>query len=218
MVQTASRAFRLWPWPTQQQLPSLEPPYSSMHRPVMASRYWFPVTRWWSKVRHIDYQSHTDFIRFNTHFMLPQLPPVTSRLIRSEQPLRAPSPQELSWPHPQPSLPRVLPRKLRANGKFASWRTGMGGVCCCQCRFLLMHEKFPSIPPGVFGMIQKQETSLQARLHLPQVPDALRINLKDKLCLIPSAERQPANVAGRRRSMLSVWRTELLSWRTKTRH
>ncbi len=50
MVQMESRAFRLWPWPMQQQPPSLEPPSSSTHRLVTASRYWFPVTRWWSKV------------------------------------------------------------------------------------------------------------------------------------------------------------------------
>lgn len=82
--------------------------------------------------------------------MPPQLPPVTSRLIRSEQPLRAPSPQELSWPPPQPSLPRVLPRKLPANGKSASWRTGMGvgwggsvsvsgGFCWCMRNFPASH-------------------------------------------------------------------------------
>lgn len=33
--------------------------------------------------------------------------------------------------------------------------------------FLLMHEKFPSVPSGVFVMLQKQEKSLQARLNLP---------------------------------------------------
>lgn len=44
MVQTGSRAFLLWPWPMLQQ-PIPGPQYSSMHRQVMASRYWFPVTR-----------------------------------------------------------------------------------------------------------------------------------------------------------------------------
>lgn len=49
-VQTECRASRLWLWPTQRQPPSPEPPSSSTHRPATASRSWFLVTRWWSRV------------------------------------------------------------------------------------------------------------------------------------------------------------------------
>lgn len=174
-VQMESRAFRLWPWPTQQQPPSLEPPSSSMHRPATASRYWFPVTRWWSRVSvcclHIIrinevvcnraeaggiwYFTPTSitwplpfiyssiYLSANHTF---QLPPVTSRPIRSEPPPPAPSPRGWSWPHPPHSPPRALQRKLPESGKSASWRTGMnrGGICVCVCLIsivaLVLHQ------------------------------------------------------------------------------
>lgn len=52
MVQTESRASPLSPWPMQQQ-PIPGPQYSNTHRRVMASRYWFPVTRSWFKVSRL---------------------------------------------------------------------------------------------------------------------------------------------------------------------
>lgn len=90
-------------------------------------------------------------------------------------------------------------------------------VCLISIVVLLLYDKFPNIQAGVFVKIHIQQASL--KLVPGKVPNPpRRMHLKDKLCLILSTERQPVNVAGRRRSMLSVWKTELLSWRTKTRH